>query len=621
MKKAKLHNGGNIPKSSTGSRSDPRLSNPGKCVGVSKLPEISCTKPKIPSGNSTTASPSGDNFFLRGVIISIIPERVPKARVDLLRKRIGERGGGIVTFHPQGALDETVTHYVVDDSVDAEEALRVFLMKQPDLEALSETLSNVQCLPCKWISGSLMSRTRLDEGGFFLHRQLLDLITRKMTASRKLDCTPPKSAFALFSLAVLATPFACTPKSEPSSMLSVNAGTGGDGSGIKRKWESIAEHASSGYEDSGGAESSDSDEEDSDVDEEFLARVQPGHMPFAAKFVCSYPSSSGRKNVNGHITDQLEKLQNTYKSTGQDFRAMAYGKAIGTVRNAPRITKIEDIKGLRGIGSGIKSKIIEILETGACEKVAAYCMDNEMNKAIELFCGIHGVSSKTALKWASSNLRTLEELPEKVRLNRVQQIGLKHYHDFLERIPRSEVVEIESTVKEAALRLQDGLELITCGSYRRGKPTCGDVDILVTHPDGKSHRNIFAPLLDSLRSSGFITDDLLVADEGSQKKFLGVCLLPNPGAKHRRLDIIVVPYSEFGCALLYFTGSAHFNRSMRSLAHKANMALSHHSLNKNAVRVGKKKVSDGEPLPGMITEKAIFDYLGLKYLEPADRDH
>ena len=43
--------------------------------------------------------------------------------------------------------------------------------------------------------------------------------------------------------------------------------------------------------------------------------------------------------------------------------------------------------------------------------------------------------------------------------------------------------------------------------------------------------------------------------------------------------------SEFGCALLYFTGSAHFNRSMRALAHKANMALSHHSLNRNAVRV------------------------------------
>ena len=36
--------------------------------------------------------------------------------------------------------------------------------------------------------------------------------------------------------------------------------------------------------------------------------------------------------------------------------------------------------------------------------------------------------------------------------------------------------------------------------------------------------------------------------------------------QHRRLDIIVVPYAEYPCALLYFTGSGHFNRSMRSKA-------------------------------------------------------
>ena len=54
--------------------------------------------------------------------------------------------------------------------------------------------------------------------------------------------------------------------------------------------------------------------------------------------------------------------------------------------------------------------------------------------------------------------------------------------------------------------------------------------------------------------------------------------------QYRRIDIIVVPYDEYACALVYFTGSAHFNRSLRHLAKKMGMSLSEHSLNKGVVR-------------------------------------
>lgn len=54
--------------------------------------------------------------------------------------------------------------------------------------------------------------------------------------------------------------------------------------------------------------------------------------------------------------------------------------------------------------------------------------------------------------------------------------------------------------------------------------------------------------------------------------------------QYRRIDIIVVPYDEYACALVYFTGSAHLNRSLRLLAKKSGMSLSEHSLNTGVIR-------------------------------------
>lgn len=57
-------------------------------------------------------------------------------------------------------------------------------------------------------------------------------------------------------------------------------------------------------------------------------------------------------------------------------------------------------------------------------------------------------------------------------------------------------------VRVSAQAFNPGLLCVACGSYRRGKVTCGDVDVLITHPDGRSHQGIFSPLLDSLRQQG-----------------------------------------------------------------------------------------------------------------------
>ncbi|GLD99998.1 hypothetical protein PINS_up008726 [Pythium insidiosum] len=99
---------------------------------------------------------------------------------------------------------------------------------------------------------------------------------------------------------------------------------------------------------------------------------------------------------------------------------------------------------------------------------------------------------------------------------------------------------------------------------------------------------------------------------------MGVCQLRRD-LPHRRLDIKVYPRRCFGFALLYFTGSDHFNRSMRLFARKKGWSLSDRAL-KRVVRVRKgTKVEAGEAVV-CESEVDVFIALGLEYKDPTERN-
>ncbi|CAF0896981.1 unnamed protein product [Didymodactylos carnosus] len=286
--------------------------------------------------------------------------------------------------------------------------------------------------------------------------------------------------------------------------------------------------------------------------------------------------------------------------------------------------KSQELISLPDIGQRLADKILEIIETGGLWKLDEFQTDNDIT-TMNLFGQVWGTGPAAAKKWFDQGFRTLDDLRTKAKLTHNQIIGLKYYDEFLERIPREEVSEIEKVVSDAVQVLRPGVIIQTCGSYRRGKASCGDVDVLISHPDGVSHEYLFYPLVDGLKLCGFLTDDLMYSEKvdeepGSHMKYCGVCLLPGEGRKHRRLDIIIVPYQEYACALLYFTGSTLFNRSMRHLADGMNLYLSQHRLNTGIIRNGKTKINLGTRLPTP-TEESIFNYLNLPYRPPHERDH
>ena len=81
--------------------------------------------------------------------------------------------------------------------------------------------------------------------------------------------------------------------------------------------------------------------------------------------------------------------------------------------------------------------------------------------------------------------------------------------------------------------------------------------------------------------------------------------------KARRLDLLMTPDEEYAYAILYFTGSDRFNVAFRQYALDKGYTLNEHKL--TTFREGVSQP------PYMKTEKDIFKFLGLRYIEPSKR--
>ncbi|GLD60942.1 DNA polymerase lambda [Lates japonicus] len=529
---------------------------------------------------------TGNTF--NGVTVYIVPAGIGNARCQIFQRQIQQNGG-----QTESSLCPGVTHVVVDDNMDSDRALR--LLKVDCMP------SGVQLVKCTWLSLCISEKQLLDVASYSLLLPKRESETQPGNTKEDLPNVKPAAETIVEPVPHQATQEETTDMTVPDSR---EEPRGEEDAVSQGDLEALltGQHPK---------------------EETTSPSLNPGpdsaaQKAVSGKWVCAQSSQSKSNNFNKHITDKLEVLAKAYTHQGDKWRALGYSKAVNALKSYHKpITSYQEACQIPGIGKKMADKIDEIMESGHLRKLDHI---GEAVPVLELFTNIWGAGAKTAQLWYQQGFRTLEDIRTKAHLNNTQKIGLKHYDDFLDRMPREEAAAIEKVVKDAAQTIDPGLMAMACGSYRRGKATCGDVDILISHPDGKSHKGIFSKVLQTLHESGFLTDDLVSHEEnGEQKKYMGVCRLPGPGHRHRRLDIIVVPYNEFACALMYFTGSAHFNRSMRALAKTKKMSLSEHSLNKDVVRQGSLKVYGGTPL-STLTEKDVFSLLGIPYREPHERD-
>ncbi|XP_057247177.1 DNA polymerase lambda isoform X2 [Beta vulgaris subsp. vulgaris] len=244
-------------------------------------------------------------------------------------------------------------------------------------------------------------------------------------------------------------------------------------------------------------------------------------------------------DLNRNITDVFKKLIDNYRALGDDRRSFSYYKAIPVIEKLPfKIESADQVKHLPGIGKSLRDHIQEIVSTGKLSKLEHFENDEKV-KTISLFGEVWGIGPATALKLYEKGHRTLEDLEKDPSLTKAQKIGLQYFDDIKKRIPRHEVAEMEKLLQKAGEEVLPGVLIVCGGSYRRGKSSCGDMDIVITHPDGQSHKGFLSKFVKHLKDMNFLREELVFSthsEEGTDHgvdTFFGLCTYPGRELRHR----------------------------------------------------------------------------------------
>ena len=308
-----------------------------------------------------------------------------------------------------------------------------------------------------------------------------------------------------------------------------------------------------------------------------------------------------QKRYNEEFIELLEKLNNIMLKRGEPFRARAYQKAQESIMTyTDNIFSPNQLKELPGIGPTIMDKLTEFVQTGTLK-----VLENEKTNPLNIFTDIYGVGPKKAEELVAAGIKTIAQLRGNQQLlNDIQKLGLTNYEDILEKIPRSEIEEyravFETTFSQSS---NDKMEIV--GSYRRGLKSSGDIDVIIT----SSNPKIFTIFINELIRKQIISH---VLSKGPTKCLVITKLLNKN--KARRVDFLYTTPEEFPFAILYFTGSKTFNTVMRQYALNKGYTFNEHGIYHFENKQKGEKVAKE-----FNTEKDIFDFLGLQYKTPQER--
>jgi DNA polymerase/3'-5' exonuclease PolX len=303
-----------------------------------------------------------------------------------------------------------------------------------------------------------------------------------------------------------------------------------------------------------------------------------------------------------YIADLYGTELQVYKRQGADQEVIegtrrrmdTYQKASKNVSQwEKRITDKLKPGVISGVGKSIVTDIKEYLKDGEMSRLEKLDkLYGELYNASKTFIVVNQIGRKKAFDLAEQGYRTIEEIP-KEQLTRGMKLGIKHLEKAENRISRKEIQAIEARID------LDCTWAIT-GSYRRGEPTSGDIDIIIA---GCKMDKV-------LESLDWLLGDIITSGPKTTTAYT---------KKGYRIDLKIVPEESYWYALLHFTGSGGFNNEIRKHAKSLGLKLSEYGLyarSDDPTNKDKYKEYGSVVVPG---EEFIFVALDLKYIPPKDR--
>ena len=312
---------------------------------------------------------------------------------------------------------------------------------------------------------------------------------------------------------------------------------------------------------------------------------------------------------NQDIARVLNEISSLLEIKGANpFKIRAYRNAAEILLNTPEQIAdlpIEDLLAIPGIGKDLAARIRELSDTGRLAYHAKLL--TEYPASLLSLLDLQGLGPKiVALLFASLGIRSIEDLEQAALTGMLrglpglgpnkEQLILRAIAERRQRSGRHLIRDAKLAAEAVIAHLTDRYpqgRLHIVGSLRRGRETCGDVDILAVGLAKGGHDHFVRfPGVERVLGQGDTKSSIMLR-EGLQ------------------IDLRTVPAESEGAALQYFTGSKSHNIALRDRALQRGLKLNEYGL---------FRVSDNALVTGA-TERGVYEALGVSFIPPELREN